>query len=239
MPTNTQIKNTIDTDITNKVTSKSISPTNVGSNIKAVVDYSDQQDALKANINTLGPVAFSNSYNDLDGTPNLTLKEDLANKSTDGTLSGNSDDNYPSEKAVKTYVDAHSGGTSIVKSVKITLSSSQILDLFTTPIEIIPAVTGKLLIIRHLFQKYTHVSNAYTSSSWRIGYNSISYGFVGFAPAITSASNYESFNSINSSSSAGGSTFIGLPLVLGSQVSNPTGGDGTLDLYITYYEITI
>ena len=35
----------------------------------------------------------------------LNLKEDKANKSTDGTLTANSDVNYPSEKAVKTYVD--------------------------------------------------------------------------------------------------------------------------------------
>jgi hypothetical protein len=35
----------------------------------------------------------------------LNLKEDKANKSTDGTLTANSDINYPSEKAVKTYVD--------------------------------------------------------------------------------------------------------------------------------------
>lgn len=35
----------------------------------------------------------------------LDLKEDKANKITDGTLSANSDTNYPSEKATKTYVD--------------------------------------------------------------------------------------------------------------------------------------
>lgn len=35
----------------------------------------------------------------------LNLKEDKANKITDVTLSGNSDTNYPSEKATKTYVD--------------------------------------------------------------------------------------------------------------------------------------
>lgn len=37
------------------------------------------------------------------------LKENVANKTTDGTLSANSDTLYPSEKAVKTYVDATSG----------------------------------------------------------------------------------------------------------------------------------
>lgn len=35
----------------------------------------------------------------------LALKEDLANKDTDGTLSANSDTKYASQKAVKTYVD--------------------------------------------------------------------------------------------------------------------------------------
>lgn len=30
-----------------------------------------------------------------------------------------------------------------------------------------------------------------------------------------------------------------ITLVLGCLTSNPTGGDGTLDLYITYFEITI
>lgn len=35
--------------------------------------------------------------------------ENSANKDTDGTLAANSDIKYPSQKAVKTYVDAHSG----------------------------------------------------------------------------------------------------------------------------------
>jgi hypothetical protein len=36
----------------------------------------------------------------------LDLKESAANKSTDGTLATNSDEKFPTEKAVKTYVDA-------------------------------------------------------------------------------------------------------------------------------------
>lgn len=38
----------------------------------------------------------------------LALKEDLANKDTDGTLAANSDTKYASQKATKTYVDAAS-----------------------------------------------------------------------------------------------------------------------------------
>lgn len=53
---------------------------------------------------------------DLGGTaslptvPSLTLKEDVANKDTDPTLSANSDTFYPSQKAIKTYVDNRVAG---------------------------------------------------------------------------------------------------------------------------------
>jgi hypothetical protein len=40
----------------------------------------------------------------------LDLKENIANKDTDGTLAANSDTRYPSQKAVKTYVDAKPTG---------------------------------------------------------------------------------------------------------------------------------
>jgi hypothetical protein len=47
-------------------------------------------------------------YSDALVSANATVvgKEDKVNKSTDGTLASNSDTKYPSEKAVKTYVDA-------------------------------------------------------------------------------------------------------------------------------------
>lgn len=45
--TNTQVKTQIDTDITNKTSVKSISPLNVGSNIKKVIDYIDQEVKIK------------------------------------------------------------------------------------------------------------------------------------------------------------------------------------------------
>lgn len=127
----------------------------------------------------------------------------------------------------------------ILKTKKVTLSSAQILSLFTTPLEVIPAAVGKVLILRQVFQKYTHVSTAYTSNTWRIGYGSPSFGFVSLGPIITSASNSEGFNNISPSSSTSGGSFVGSSLVLGATTSDPIGGDGTLDLYLTYYEITI
>lgn len=43
MATNTEIKNLIDSDITNKTTPSSITNINVGENMKSIVDYIDQQ----------------------------------------------------------------------------------------------------------------------------------------------------------------------------------------------------
>lgn len=46
----------------------------------------------------------------LSSRVDLSTKEDVANKDIDGTLAANSDVKYPSQKAVKTYVDATAGG---------------------------------------------------------------------------------------------------------------------------------
>lgn len=43
MATSTQIKTQIDTDITNKTTPNSVSPTNIGTNMKAAVDFVVQE----------------------------------------------------------------------------------------------------------------------------------------------------------------------------------------------------
>lgn len=83
--TGTQVKSQIDTDITNKVGTGSISKVNVGTNMKATVDYTDRE------ITTVNTT--------------LSGKENASNKSIDGTLASNSDVKFPSEKAVKTYVD--------------------------------------------------------------------------------------------------------------------------------------
>ena len=76
--TSTALKAEIDTQITNKTGPSSITKTAVGNNIKAVVDYVDQQDELK---------------------------ESLTNKSTNVTTDGTSNTKYPSVKAVKDYAD--------------------------------------------------------------------------------------------------------------------------------------
>lgn len=137
--TNTQLKTQIDTQITNETVKSGITPTEVGNNIKAVVDYADQQDALKVDkvvgkslvldtdITKLTNLSGTNTGDETvstiktklgittlsgsnTGDQDLSGLELLSNKSTNITIDATSDTKYPSVKAVKTYVDNKSIG---------------------------------------------------------------------------------------------------------------------------------
>jgi hypothetical protein len=71
-----------------------------------------------------GPVSATDShFAQFSGTSGKLLKDGGLSLTTDGTLAADSDLLIPSEKAVKTYVDAHAGGT--VTSVGLTVPSRQ------------------------------------------------------------------------------------------------------------------
>lgn len=144
-------------------------------------------------------------------------------------------------KSIVDYIDQEiTNVAQIEKTIKISLNSAQILDIFTTPIEIVPAIAGKLLIPRFIYQKYNHITTAYTGgATWRIGLGSVNNAYVTVGAVITSAINTEAIQALSQNWTTSGITFEGLNLTLGGTISDPTGGDGTLDLYITYLETTI
>ena len=55
-------------------------------------------------LNNLSSVAVTGSYTDLSNRPDLTLKENISNKTT-VVNSGSTDTQYPSAKAVNTAVE--------------------------------------------------------------------------------------------------------------------------------------
>ena len=146
-----------------------------------------------------------------------------------------------SMKKIADYVDEQILSiTSVQKTVKITLSSAEILSIFTTPVELVPAVTGKVIIPQFLHQRYTHVSTAYTTSGqFRIGLGTPNFAGVLFSATVTSADNAQGLNNLNYNTATSGLVYENLPIVVGATTANPTGGDGTLDIYLTYLEITI
>jgi len=194
-----QVKAQIDIDITNKTSTKSISPLNVGSNMKAVVDLipdnivktigsisaiNGSKTTLQYDINNViksggteiklpisvgigqevlflasnyagivsvyandtETVSLSGGTNGISGSQSslqinaneayrfISLGNEywyfekiidiptnyyqlVSERTTDGTLSTNSDFKYPTEKAVKTYVDTNSGGNQSLQNV--------------------------------------------------------------------------------------------------------------------------
>lgn len=78
---------------------------------------------LASNITSQKIQYFPNKNGTFAMTSDLAAYELLSNKSIDATLSANSDTLYPSQKAVKTYVDAHSGGASYVPAISVTYSA--------------------------------------------------------------------------------------------------------------------
>lgn len=144
-------------------------------------------------------------------------------------------------KQVIDYVDQEIDTiTPIQKTIKRTLTSAEILNLFTTPIELVPAITGKLLVPQFLHQKYNHNTTAYTISGlFRLGLGTISFAPINFTPVVTSADNAQGLTNFSINQSTSGLTYQNLPIVVGATTANPASGDGTLDLYLTYLEITL
>lgn len=138
-------------------------------------------------------------------------------------------------KAVADYVDQQV----IFKNRKITLTSAEILALFTTSVELVPAIPGKLLLLNSIYQNYTYGTTTYNNlNTCKLGYGTTNLLIANLGLLIYETTNangiYAPFLNIASTSS-----YIGLPIVLGANITNPTDGDGTLDLHITYYEITL
>lgn len=128
----------------------------------------------------------------------------------------------------------------ILKTIKRTLTSAEILALYTTSIELVPSVSGKLLVPQFLHQKYNHNTTAYTTSgSFRLGLGTTAFGFVTFSAVITSADNAQGLNNFSYAQSTSGLSYEELSIVVGATSANPASGDGTLDLYLTYLEITL
>ncbi len=108
----TDVPATIDTDATNDVLKSEIVNDLVSGGADKVLS-AEQGKVLKTSVdanatdiaNNTTSIA-TNATNISQNTGDIALKEDAANKSTDGTLINNSDVKFPTEKAVKTYVDA-------------------------------------------------------------------------------------------------------------------------------------
>ena len=161
--------------------------------------------------------------------------ENVANKSTSTSL-GTSNTLYPTQNAVKTYVDS---AVSSVKQVKVSLSSAQILTLGSVPVTLVPAQgAGKVIIPVSVVLDYNFVTSGYStntnvfiasaSSPTSITRTGV-LAFVGDACTFDTPINSGASNALTGNES----------LQISTGAGDPTGGDSTLDVYVNYIVVTI
>lgn len=97
-----RIDSTGNTTITGNVSATNLSGTNTGDETQSTI-----KTKLGSATTSVDGYLTSTDWNTFNGKQNALgfTAENVANKDTDGTLAANSDTKYPSQKAVKTYVD--------------------------------------------------------------------------------------------------------------------------------------
>lgn len=214
MATSAEIKASIDANITNKTLPGTIDNTLVGADVKAVVDYVDQE--ITTVTDSLSEAAISGSYLDLQDTPTL------------GTVASSNN-----------YNDLDNRPTIVSKIEKITLTLGQVQALFTTPYSLnLNSTSGTLkfltavYLVRNTTTAYTLANDNFeivnnAGASTGITIPCAVLGYAGTAYAFTTA-NYQS-NAVGSVYEPG--------YKIKATVGNPTGGTGGLDVYVVYNEI--
>jgi len=257
MATSAEIKSNNNTLIRIKTTDKSITKGNVADQLDASIDYtvqeistvnSNKENSSNKSTNITTDGASDTKYPSVKAVKtyvdaNIPAAELLINKSTNITTDGASDTKYPSVKAVKTYVDANSGGIPVTKVVKTTITQAQIRQLFTTPITILNGFTTELkypinvYIRRNSGDGYTLADNNFSVVDEAGVVIDIAIGVEFLAFNYSSSTGFtQKTMDVNVSSSSGDRRYL---YKLKANVGNPTIGTGTIDVYVTYVEITL
>lgn len=136
-------------------------------------------------------------------------------------------------KDIVDYVDQQDDLS--VKVKKVQLTSSEILNIFTTPKELIAGISGKIIQPLNIVFKYNFNTIAYSGGNWKVNINNNL-----FTVASTINTNHDTIQSqlVINTYNDDAINIISNSLKL-SMNSNPTLGDGTVDVYVTYIEITL
>src|SRR5690349_7998744 len=136
-------------------------------------------------------------------------------------------------------------GGAAVQTATITLTSAQILGLYTTPVQVVPAPgTGQLLNPLSFTLQYKFGSTPYTVSPQGIQFISGApgrdeYGSVTTSNLLDAPSSRVATASANGQAGGDPATYANQPLMVDLSTSDPTGGDGTLTITVTYTVVTL
>lgn len=167
---------------------------------------------------------------------NTSISNILNNAVADGSVTPEMEAN--AIKLVADYVD----GLTINKIKKTTVTSDQILNIFTTPIEIVPAIAGKIILPTNILIIVKYNSSTYSDvgGSWKIRYGSTSLAIATLISYLGSATfDKETIQTLFYSAFTTSGSFVNSPILLTTTGNNPVGGDSNIDVYVTYSEITL
>jgi len=206
--TREELDQIVDTNVTNKTEPLSLTPQQEGFAIKKVADYVDDN------------------------------KEDFANKSQDISVDAESEDKYPSVKAVVDYVEGI--GVSSAKTIKVSLTHNELLNLATTPKILLPAVVDKAYLPLHFLLKYNNNAGWGNSGSpWIVKSGSVSFG--SFSTQIGGGTIVEEIRLFTGGNSNTSDTFFNKEITLSATTDpvSPNEPTTTCDVYISYFEVSL
>lgn len=128
----------------------------------------------------------------------------------------------------------------VSKTIKVTISHDELLALNTTPKEILPAVSNKAYLPSHICLKYINNSGWGTSGSpWLVKINGATLSSLSIQ--IGGGSVKEELRLASTGNTTTTDTFFNQALVLQStaNLASPSDNTTTVDVYLTYFEVTI
>lgn len=124
-----------------------------------------------------------------------------------------------------------SSGTA--KTVKVSLSSAQILALDTTPVTVVAGVAGKIIMPIKIYWRYTYGTIAYTGANMNLIYNASLWSTSIANTIIHTASNNGNIMATIATANLNLNVPDGADIKINA-ISPITAGDGTMDVYFTY-----
>lgn len=128
-----------------------------------------------------------------------------------------------------------------VNTVNVTVSSAEILNIFSSPKTLLAApVAGTIYIVLGIVAKYFFVTTNYvTNANLRVLQNGRIVLQVDSLLMTTGSANRWQMTAPNNPGSVGNADPEAAAIILTHGTGNPTGGDGTLSITITYVIVSI
>lgn len=138
-------------------------------------------------------------------------------------------------------VDSKQNIASAVVTVKVTLTSSQILALNSTPITLVAAQgAGTFINVILIAMRLNYGSVTYTTNTTtRLAIGSFSPITTDSTILAGTTTNFAAITATQSLVVTGAADWVNIPLKISAVSGNPAAGNSTLDVYVTYNILTL